>query len=222
MQCWLRRCVDSILAQTFTDFELLLIDDGSKDRSGAICDEYALADPRVRVFHKPNGGVSSARNLGLDNARGEWISFVDADDWIESSLFSDSLQIAIKERADIVTFDFAFVYSDGRKILHNTFNWEEQGAKGVAKYIEQLWTIVWNNLIRTDLFIQNDIYFPEQISFTEDFHVMSRLLATANKIIKLNKPLYNYYQSESSAIHNLNEKADADAIWVLSDLNKFF
>ena len=74
------RCVDSILAQTFTDFELLLIDDGSKDRSGEICDGYAAKDSRVKVFHKPNGGVSSARNLGLDNARGEWISFVDSDD----------------------------------------------------------------------------------------------------------------------------------------------
>ena len=77
----LRRCVDSVLAQTFTDFECLLIDDGSKDRSGAICDEYAARDSRIRAFHKENGGVSSARNLGLDNATGEWIAFVDSDDW---------------------------------------------------------------------------------------------------------------------------------------------
>ena len=80
---WLHRCVDSILAQTMADFELLLINDGSPDRSGEICDEYAAQDSRVRVFHKENGGVSSARNLGLDNAQGEWISFIDADDWVE-------------------------------------------------------------------------------------------------------------------------------------------
>ena len=73
---YLHRCVDSILAQSFTDFELLLIDDGSPDNCGVICDEYAAKDSRVRVFHKPNGGVSSARNLGLDNARGGWIAFV--------------------------------------------------------------------------------------------------------------------------------------------------
>ena len=77
----LRRCVDSVLAQTFTDFECLIINDGSKDRSGAICDEYAARDSRVKVFHKENGGVSSARNVGLDNATGEWIAFVDSDDW---------------------------------------------------------------------------------------------------------------------------------------------
>lgn len=81
----IRRCVDSILAQTFTDFECLLIDDGSKDRSGEICDEYAEKDSRVRVFHKENGGVSSARNVGLDNAIGEWLAFIDSDDWVGES-----------------------------------------------------------------------------------------------------------------------------------------
>lgn len=79
---YLHRCIDSILNQTFTDYELLLIDDGSTDNSGIICDEYASNDYRVRVFHKENGGVSSARNLGLDNAKGDWISFVDSDDWV--------------------------------------------------------------------------------------------------------------------------------------------
>lgn len=82
---YLHRCVDSILAQTFTDFEVLLIDDGSPDRSGEICDEYAKKDSRVRVFHKENGGVSSARNLGLENAVGEWIWFVDSDDTVEAN-----------------------------------------------------------------------------------------------------------------------------------------
>ena len=81
---YLRRCIDSVLAQTYKDFELLLIDDGSKDSSGAICDEYAAQDARVRVFHKENGGVSSARNVGLDNAQGEWITFIDSDDYFLS------------------------------------------------------------------------------------------------------------------------------------------
>lgn len=88
---YLHRCVDSILSQTFSNFELLLINDGSKDSSGAICDEYAAKDPRVRVFHKENGGVSSARNLGLDNACGEWIAFVDSDDWISENYLESML-----------------------------------------------------------------------------------------------------------------------------------
>ena len=85
---YLHRCVDSILAQTFKDFELLLIDDGSKDRSGEICDEYARKDGRVKVFHQPNGGVSSARNVGLDNALGYWVTFVDSDDYISKNFMA--------------------------------------------------------------------------------------------------------------------------------------
>lgn len=79
---WLHRCVDSILSQTYKDFELLLIDDGSKDTSGLICEEYAGKDPRVRVFHKSNGGIGSARNVGLENLRGQWVTFCDADDYV--------------------------------------------------------------------------------------------------------------------------------------------
>ena len=79
---YLSECIDSILVQSYSDFEVLLIDDGSTDRSGEICDEYAQKDARIRVFHKENGGVSSARNVGLDNATGEWIAFVDSDDWV--------------------------------------------------------------------------------------------------------------------------------------------
>lgn len=86
---YLHRCIDSILAQTFNDFELLLINDGSTDFSGSICDEYAMLDKRVRVFHKVNGGVSSARNLGLDNALGDWICFVDSDDYVSSNYIQD-------------------------------------------------------------------------------------------------------------------------------------
>lgn len=80
---YLQRCIESILAQTLTDFELLLIDDGSKDKSGEICDNFALKDKRIKVFHKENGGVSSARNLGITKAQGEWITFIDSDDWVE-------------------------------------------------------------------------------------------------------------------------------------------
>ena len=97
---YLHCCLDSILAQTFTDFELLLIDDGSPDQSGAICDEYAIKDSQIRVFHKENGGVSSARNLGLDNARGEWVTFVDADDMIQPD-FLEELVAPTKDYADL-------------------------------------------------------------------------------------------------------------------------
>ena len=99
---YLHRCVDSILFQSYTDFELLLVDDGSPDNCGQICDEYAARDFRVRVFHKPNGGVSSARNLGLDNARGEWIAFVDSDDYIDVDYLAELVAYTKLENVDFV------------------------------------------------------------------------------------------------------------------------
>ena len=111
---FLHRCIDSILTQTYTDFELLLIDDGSKDSSGTICDEYAAKDVRVRVFHKENGGVSSARNMGLDNARGEWITFVDSDDWIDDNYLEALYGACIVSGSDIVFCGFRVV---DKKIL---------------------------------------------------------------------------------------------------------
>lgn len=104
----LRQCVDSILGQGFRDFELLLIDDGSKDRSPAICDEYASKDIRVKVFHKPNGGVSSARNLGLDEAQGKWITFIDSDDYI-----SDDYFISVDNRnEDLILLQYVWTRGD--------------------------------------------------------------------------------------------------------------
>lgn len=111
-QC-LNRCVDSILLQTYSDFEVLLIDDGSKDASGRICDEYALRDDRIRVFHKENGGVSSARNLGLEHARGEWITFCDADDYLpENNLF---LHVNQCENAQIHFFSMIGIHNGERR-----------------------------------------------------------------------------------------------------------
>ena len=109
---YLRHCVDSILAQTFTDFELLLIDDGSPDNSGAICDEYAEKDNRVRVFHKENGGVSSARNLGLDNARGTYIMFCDSDDYVADNWAEKLYEFMNYNEANLSICGYNFVMTD--------------------------------------------------------------------------------------------------------------
>ena len=102
---YLHRCVDSILAQSYTNFELLLIDDGSPDNSGAICDEYAVKDSRVRVFHKENGGVSSARNAGIDAAQGEFLTFVDSDDYLSPHTYQPLIGfLEAHEEVDFVEF----------------------------------------------------------------------------------------------------------------------
>lgn len=199
---WLGRCIDSILAQTFTDFELLLVDDGSRDSSGAICDRYAAADPRVRVFHKPNGGASSARNEGLDNARGEWITFVDSDDWIETDTIELLINKAEQEKADIVFCDFWFDYPD-RKVEKKLCNWNKSRKEGLQEYIATTWTCLWGSLQKKRLYDDNNLRSEESISYCEDFHLIVRLCYFAKKIAKVSHPLYHYRQQESSIMHNL-------------------
>ena len=103
---YLDKCILSIMAQTYADFELLLIDDGSTDSSGSICDKYAAQDSRVRVFHKENGGVSRARNLGIDNSKGDYLLFLDSDDWLASDTFEILHRTLEREDADCVIFGF--------------------------------------------------------------------------------------------------------------------
>ena len=115
-QTYLPRCIESVLAQTFVDWEMLLIDDGSTDASGSICDEYAAKDERIRVFHKENGGISSARNVGLNYAQGEWIFFVDSDD----SLPKTSLESLLSRSSDanIIAGGFFFVLAGIKSLRH--------------------------------------------------------------------------------------------------------
>ena len=119
---YLSRCVDSILAQTFSDFELLLIDDGSKDRSAQICGDYAIRDTRIRVFHKENGGVSSARNVGLDNAHGEYVIFSDSDDYYcMDDCLEQLYNVARNNHLDIVRGEYIAVDKNGNELPQRRF-----------------------------------------------------------------------------------------------------
>lgn len=155
---YLHRCIDSILNQTYAYFELLLIDDGSSDRSGNICDEYALKDGRVRVIHKKNGGVSSARNLGINKADGEWITFVDSDDWVESEYlknFTQDCDLSLQG------------YYNGDKIIRykEAFVYSEPGAEYLNKnYVYGPYC----KLFRSKIIKLNNIRFDENLSFGED------------------------------------------------------
>lgn len=187
---YLRRCVDSILGQTFTDFEVLLIDDGSKDHSGAICDEYAQQDDRVRVWHKENGGVSSARNVGLDNARGEWVTFVDSDDWVQKdwlATFATNMN-----GYDVVVTGFYFVTPD--KILPFTMNCHSNNPAQVADSLnkERNFGFLWCKCFKRSLIDSNHLRFNEKLSFLEDEDFVCKYWAKSKKIIVVNHVAYNY------------------------------
>lgn len=201
----LSRCVDSILAQTYTDFEVLLINDGSPDKSGILCDEYARKDSRVRVFHKPNGGVSSARNLGLDNARGEWISFVDADDLITKDfLFHFSLFFASpcvhliiqnlkkEDEKGNVTIEYTNIEKDQLSIneLYSVNSGDNIHFQGY----------VCNKCFNHSIISNNKIVFDEDLSLYEDekFIITYCSKILNNSIAYSNYPGYHYYSSSSN------------------------
>ena len=192
---YLHRCVDSILAQSYTDFELLLIEDGSPDSSGAICDEFAVTDSRVRVFHKENGGVSSARNLGLDNARGDFIAFCDADDyvgvdWLKAfyDVIDNSVDLIVQGiyyiiNSEVVvkklSFSEGYTIEDKRKLIVNLM------SMGVYGYPV-------TKLFRRQVIEENHIRFDVNSAFREDEQFFSKYLEYAKTFKCIEKENYYY------------------------------
>ena len=191
---YINRCIDSILAQTFTDWELLLIDDGSPDRSGEICDEYAENDPRIRVFHKANGGVSSARQMGQEEAVGEYTIHADPDDWVEPTMLEELYAKAVADDADMVICDFFLDTKSGGVICKQEPR--QCTAQGVFEQLmfQQLHGSCWNKLVRRVCYTRYDVKFPKEIIRWEDLYVNCCLLMHPMKISYLNKAFYHYDQ----------------------------
>lgn len=189
---YLSRCVDSILAQTYTDWELLLIDDGSPDKSGSICDEYAKQDNRIRVFHKENGGVSSARNLGLDNVYGEYVMFVDADDWIlENTL---ALCFSYFGKYEIIRYSMVYVKSLTDKHNHRFILPASNSRQDIFQRILERNSLlgVCGGLYKTELFNNAVIRFDQNLIMAEDWLVLCLLVNKCHTIIDLPNVCYCY------------------------------
>lgn len=205
---YIRRCVDSILTQTYVDFELLLINDGSTDRSGEICDEYAVKDCRVRVFHKKNGGVSSARNIGLDNAKGEWVTFVDSDDWVSNSYLYNLLSHI--DSVDLVISYAEIVYSTGKRRKEN------YGSKIITDKYDVLFvendlnwhTSPWSKLFKTNLC--ENLRFIEGMHIGEDLAFLYTYMLNCDKVYVSSDTDYFYYvenqDSLTKRVNHLNEE----------------
>ena len=188
---YLARCVDTLLAQTFDDFEVILVDDGSPDNSGAICDEYALKDKRVRVIHQPNAGVSMARQKGLDNARGEYVIHADPDDWVEPDMLKELYAKAKEEDADMVICDFYGHY--GGKVVYERQQPSSLDHNTVlCDMFKHLFGSCCNKLVRRVCFLKFDIHFSEGVSFCEDLLINSTLLRHNIKVAYLPNAFYHY------------------------------
>ena len=202
---YLPRCIDSILSQEFTNFEVLLIDDGSPDGSGKLCDEYAARDSRIRVFHKENGGVSSARNLGLDNARGEWVMFADADDWLDKETFKICLKADHKE-FDIIRFGYNSVFDENGDITNKRLPDVATLQEYLRLVIERKTTMaVWGAMYKRSIFKLNKIYFDTTIRMGEDWVVLVNVILHSKNINFISQPLYQYNRyNEESCVNNFS------------------
>ncbi|MBQ6294177.1 MAG: glycosyltransferase family 2 protein [Lachnospiraceae bacterium] len=194
-ESYLEKCVDSILAQSYADLEILLIDDGSTDRSAQICDEYEKRDSRIRVIRTENRGLSEARNRGLDEAKGEWIGFVDSDDWIDPDMYECLLRRALETGADIAECGIRSEQPSGtvakkRKALVVC------GEEAVRELLQpSLSNVVWDKLYKKSCF--ETIRFPADRLF-EDVAVTYRLLMTAGTVCTVEDCKYNHLQRQGS------------------------
>ena len=190
---YLNRCIDSILSQTMTDFELLLIDDGSKDNSGRICDEYAAKDVRVRAFHKPNGGVSSARNLGLDNAKGKWITFVDADDRCSCN-YLEHLLSKVDDDTDLIISYAVICDSTGEKAeVYPEYKVNATNFERLFVDSDMHWhTSPWAKLYRASIIYENSLRFNEMMHIGEDADFLFSFMLITDKIYVSSDTDYYY------------------------------
>ena len=200
---YLRRCVDSILSQTFTDFELILVDDGSPDNCGTICDEYALKDSRVRVIHKQNGGLSDARNAGIDIAKGEFLSFIDSDDLVAPE-YLNKLYCSIKSSAAEISICNMLPFKDGSnpQIEEQNSNDSKRIISGrdaclsIYRMDGTVPIMAWGKLYKSSLF--RGIRYPVGL-IHEDDATTPKLLYQANRVAQIGDKLY-LYRSRADSI----------------------
>ncbi|MEA5007115.1 glycosyltransferase [Clostridium tyrobutyricum] len=200
---YLCKCINSIINQTYSNLEIILVDDGSTDNCGFICDNYSLKDNRIKVIHKENGGLSDARNTGLDKATGDYVSFIDSDDYINKEFYLTLVNMIIKYNADIAQCEFLKVYENysnkydlksynddnitvlsNKEALNNLFN---------ENYVNTV--VVWNKIYRRKLF--KNIRYPKG-KVHEDEYTTYKLLFNAGKIVSTSKKMYYYLQRSNS------------------------
>lgn len=201
----LRRCLDSVLKQEFTDFELLLMDDGSSDESPAILDEYAGKDSRIRLVHKNNSGVSDTRNQALDLARGTYVQFLDADDWIAPEATKLMVRAMEQKKADLVVTDFYRVV--GEHVSHKG-DIEEDSLMDLQTFAGHMmenpadfyYGVIWNKLYSRQIIEENQIRMDPEVSWCEDFLFNMEYLLHCRGIFALQVPVYYYVKTEGSLV----------------------
>ena len=220
---YLEKCVQSILAQTERDFELILVDDGSPDRCGALCDSLAQTDPRVRVIHQENQGLGGARNTGIREARGDWLLLVDSDDWIEPKILEKAMEAGLREEADLVMFAFRTVDEQGRELGVFREDMPKERGIGLQEHKEALLTApcAWNKLYRRSFFQGTGLAYPPRVWY-EDLRTTPKLMAKAGRMVFLDEVGYNYLQRQGSIMNSANLERNREILDAFDDLLPWF
>lgn len=216
---YLEKCVQSVLGQTERDFELLLIDDGSTDGSGALCDRLAGQDPRIRVIHQENRGLGGARNTGIENAQGEWILFPDSDDWLEPNVLEKALSAAEKTGADMAVFAYRTVDEAGNILqeFRESVPTETGMDPRERKDLLLMAPTAWCRLCKTALFQENGLRFPPRVWY-EDVRTTTKLIPRCGKIVYTDCVGYNYLQRAGSIMNNVNLQRNREIIEAFEDM----
>lgn len=223
VEIFLKQCIDSILSQTFYNFELILVDDGSPDNSGIICDEYSKLDNRIKVVHQENGGLSAARNVGIDIAEGEYIGFVDSDDWIDSEMYEKLYKRAVDEKSDIVACNYYCMdkYGGIKPRVLNAIDLEYDKESAMKEIFTNniLAFSAFNKIYKRDLF--DNLRYKEGI-IVEDMDIAYKLVFRSKKISFLKDCLYYYRYNANSILRKKFNMKRLDEYFVKKDMYHFY
>ena len=206
---YLIRCLDSIDRQSFQDYEVLLINDGTKDSSGRIAWEYCMAHPKFHYYEKENGGLGSARNYGIDRASGEYLVFVDSDDWVESEYLQKLYTASVETDSDIAMCGITRVWENGKKQTFNSGFSKTAVYDNIHDVIIKTSNVAWNKIYRRELF--DGIRYPERITY-EDMACTPRVMIKAKRIAYIEDLLYNYFWREASITVSTRNRVNKDIL----------
>lgn len=221
VEAYLKNCVDSIIRQTYSVLEIILVDDGSPDKCGQICDDYAAQDKRVRVIHKKNGGLSDARNVGIDVAKGKYITFIDSDDYVAEDYVEVLLKSMLSEKADI-----SICRLKATSKLNEDLKWKKNDSVAVYSSIEalekmlyarELSTSACGRLFRIELF--EKVRFPLG-KYSEDLFTIYKTMLNANKIVSIGREAYFYYTRPGSITNEQFSLRHLDTLEALQIIRK--
>lgn len=227
---YLNKCIDSVLNQTFENFEVLLIDDGSTDRSRKICDEYLKKDKRIKVIHQKNSGVSSARNVGIDMAKGKYLSFLDSDDYVDEYWLETSIKYLNNYDIELLNYGFiSEVSNDEKNDMTEVYTVEKyySSKEMIKEDLVYLWDKhmlynIWNKIYLTEIIRKNDLKFPNY-NFAEDMYFNMEYLKHVNKFCNSSACFYHYIKERKESLtQKFNEKLFEIRVKEFYEFNEYF